>query len=73
MVLLPQDSRIVDIAETDLPDTYVVLAEWQNKYVTWIANSLGVVWGHYFGTIDEARKDFADRLNQYLERMIEDC
>ncbi|AEW04710.1 hypothetical protein Sulac_1210 [Sulfobacillus acidophilus DSM 10332] len=36
-------------------------------FVTWIRNphTGDYVWGHYFRTLEEARKDFAERLASY--------
>ncbi|MCY0864664.1 MAG: hypothetical protein OWQ57_06925 [Sulfobacillus sp.] len=37
------------------------------RFVTWVHNprTNDYAWGHYFDTLDEARKDFAERLASY--------
>lgn len=44
----------------------IVMAEWENQYVTWIDNKHfnGYVCGHYFNTHAEALADFNKRGNQ---------
>lgn len=41
---------------------WIVLAEWNNEYVTWEADSpANTYWGHYFHGLVEAVRDFERR------------